>query len=382
MTDLKPAELHIEIAIVGSGFSGLGVACELVRKGRRDFIVLERGNTVGGTWRDNTYPGCACDIPSDLYSFSFRPNPYWSSNYASQPEILAYLRRVAAQFGLLAPKHGEPTDKAMDDVELPNVPNCTISFGTELQGADWDPIAQHWRIETNRGTVHARYLISGHRPLITPKWPEIAGLASFKGTAFHSAQWDHSVELAGKRIAVIGAGASAIQFVPHLQKIAGELTVFQRTAPWITPRGWHPTSERRRELFVKYPILQKIDRQRKFRILETRHLGFTTPRFNKVMQDFALSYLERKVKDPQLRAKLTPDYRIGCKRILISDDYFKAVQQPNVELVTESIQRITETGIVTEDGVEHPVDVLIDGTGFVATQPKIAGLIRDGDGIS
>lgn len=183
MTDLKPAERHIEIAIVGSGFSGLGMACELVRKGRRDFIVLERGNTVGGTWRDNTYPGCACDIPSDLYSFSFRPNPYWSSNYASQPEILAYLQRVAAQFGLLAPKHGEPIDKAIDDVDLSKVPNGTISFGTELQGADWDPIAQRWRIETNHGTVHARYLISGHGPLITPKWPEITGLASFKGTA-------------------------------------------------------------------------------------------------------------------------------------------------------------------------------------------------------
>ncbi|GAA1050849.1 flavin-containing monooxygenase [Arthrobacter russicus] len=369
-------EASIEIAVIGAGFSGLGVACELVRHGRRDFIVLERGSTVGGTWRDNTYPGCACDIPSDLYSFSFQPNPHWSSNYAAQPEILAYLQQVAADYGLLEP------DGAPAGSDLSAAAPGSISFGTELQGADWLPDRQRWRISTNRGSLLARYLISGHGPLITPKWPDLAGLDEFRGVRFHSAQWDHTVDLAGKRVAVIGTGASAIQFIPQVQGVAGEVHVFQRTPPWIVPRGWRETSAKRRAVFAKYPVLQKLDRQRKFRILETRHLGLSTARFNRVMQDFALSYLNRKVKDPGLRAKLTPDYRIGCKRILISDNYFNALQKPNVELVTDAVVRVTERGIVTADGVEREADVLICGTGFNATQPKIAGLIRDGDGVS
>lgn len=372
------SERTIEIAVVGAGFSGLGMACELLRHGRRDFIVLERGSTVGGTWRDNTYPGCACDIPSDLYSFSFRPNPSWSSNYASQPEILSYLQQVAADYGLL----GSGSEQSAEDFSLGSVPAGTISFNTELLAARWEPSTQRWRISTTQGTLLARYLISGHGPLITPHWPDLPGLEGFNGERFHSAQWDHGVELAGKRVAVIGTGASAIQFVPQVQAVAGQLSLFQRTPPWIVPRGWRETTAKRRRIFAKYPILQKLDRQRKFRILETRHLGFTTPRFNQVMQDFALSYLKRKVKDPQLRAKLTPDYRIGCKRILISDDYFKALQQPGVELVTEPIQQVTGAGVVTADGVEHAADVLICGTGFNATQPKIAELIRNGEGVS
>lgn len=347
-------EPSIEIAVIGAGFSGLGMACELVRQGRRDFIVLERGETVGGTWRDNTYPGCACDIPSDLYSFSFHPNPDWSSNYAGQPEILEYLQRVAAHYGLLRTSRAQAADGGTDRAA---VPAGSISFNTELLGADWLPAMQRWRISTNRGPLLARFLISGHGPLVTPKWPELTGLDDF-------------------------AGASAIQFVPQLPGTAREVRVFQRTPPWIVPRGWRETAAKRWSVFAKYPMLQKLDRQRKFRILEARHLGFSTPQFNRIMQNFAVSYLQRKVKDPQLRAKLTPDYRIGCKRILISDDYFTALQKPNVEVVTDPIQKFTQRGIITADGVVRELDVVICGTGFNATQPAIAPMIRDRAGRS
>jgi cation diffusion facilitator CzcD-associated flavoprotein CzcO len=306
---------HVRVAIVGTGFAGLGMAAQLVRHGIDDFVVIERANDVGGTWRDNTYPGAACDIRSDLYSFSFALNPNWAYRYGRQPEILEYLRGVVDRFGL----------------------RSRIRFGTELERADWDEAAALWRITTSTGEITADVVVSGNGPLIEPKWPVIEGLETFAGPRFHSAQWRHDVDLTSKDVAVIGTGASAIQFVPELQKFAKSVTVFQRTAPWIVPRGDAPSSERRKRLFARMPTLQRGARAFVFSLSEVRFLGFRVRRIGKVFEAFSRSFLQAEVKDPVLRAKLTPDFRIGCKRILISSDYYRALIRPNVELVTERI---------------------------------------------
>ena len=344
---------HFHTAIIGAGFAGLGMAIKLKKRGMDDFVVLERDPEVGGTWFENTYPGCACDIKSDLYSFSFAPNPNWSHTYARQPEILAYLKSCADDYGLR--------------------PHLRLQH--EVKEAVWDEGRALWRLDTNRGTLTARFLVSGHGPLNAPKWPKIPGLDAFEGVRFHSARWDHSVNLRGKRVGVIGTGASAIQFVPELQKEVGELTVFQRTPPWIVPRGDEPTSERRRRLFRRVPLLQRLSRTWVFAMAEFRHFGFSKPGMNKLVEKAARAHLEAQVQDPALRAKLLPDYRIGCKRILVSDDYYPALTQPNVELVTETITEVRGQNIVTADGRERAFDVLIGGTGFYATEPPIARLI-------
>jgi cation diffusion facilitator CzcD-associated flavoprotein CzcO len=351
---------HVRVAILGTGFAGLGMAAQLVRHGIQDFVVIERAREVGGTWRDNSYPGAACDIRSDLYSFSFALNPNWQYRYGRQPEILDYLRGVADRFGL----------------------RSHIRFGTELERADWDDAAGLWRITTSTGDITATVLVSGHGPLIDPKWPSIPGLETFAGPRFHSAQWRHDVDLAGKDVAVIGTGASAIQFVPELQKIAKSVTVFQRTAPWIVPRGDAPSSERRKRWFARLPILQRASRAFVFTQSEVRFLGFRVRRIGRVFEAFSRSYLEAQVKDPELRAKLTPEFRIGCKRILISSSYYKAMVKPNVELVTERITSIDADGLTTADGVHRRVDVIVGGTGFDATHPPIARHVYGRGGVS
>ncbi|MBB5234010.1 cation diffusion facilitator CzcD-associated flavoprotein CzcO [Deinococcus budaensis] len=352
--------LHHQIAIIGSGFAGLGMAAGLRRRGVTDFVVFERAGEVGGTWRDNTYPGCACDVKSDLYSFSFAPNPGWGHRYARQPEILAYLRRVADDFGI----------------------RPHIRFGHEVERAEWDEAEGVWRIQTNRGAYTARVLISGHGPLIEPKWPAVQGLETFSGPRFHSARWDHAVDLRGKRVAVVGTGASAIQFVPEVQKVAGQLTVFQRSAPWVLPRMDEATSGRRRALYRRLPALQRLSRQWIFGVAEARFLSFSSARVGRLAEETARKHLEAQVADPALRAKLTPDYRLGCKRILLSDDYYPALTQPNVELVTDPIREVRGNRVVTADGQEREFDVLIGGTGFNATQPAIAGVIHGRGGRS
>jgi cation diffusion facilitator CzcD-associated flavoprotein CzcO len=349
---------HVRVAILGTGFSGLGMACQLARHGERDFTVIERANEVGGTWRDNTYPGAACDIRSDLYSFSFAPNPDWKYRYGRQPEILDYLRSTATKFDI-----------------YPH-----ISFGTELLGADWT--GEHWVIETSRETFTATYLASGHGPLIEPTWPRIDGFDSFAGETFHSARWNHGVDLAGKTVAVIGTGASAIQFVPEIQKVAGHVTVFQRTPAWIIPRGDRPRTERRRRMFRRIPLLQRASRTWIFGVAETRFAGFRNDRVGGLMKNLATSFLEHQVKDPELRAKLTPDYRIGCKRILVSSSFYRALTKANVTLETSRIASIEGNEIVTTDGARHAADVLIAGTGFDATHPPVAKLVRGRDGRS
>lgn len=353
-------EQHVQVAILGSGFAGLGMAIRLKQRGVESFVVFERAGEVGGTWRDNTYPGCACDIRSDLYSFSFAPNPEWAHRYARQPEILAYLKRTTEQFGV--------------------TPHLRLRH--EVQEARWDDEAALWRIRTSSGPYSARVLVSGHGPLIDPVWPELPGLDRFKGERFHSARWNHAADLTGKRVAVVGTGASAIQFVPELQKVARQLTVFQRTPPWVMPRKDGPTDERRRALFRRYPLLQRLSRQYVFGRAELQHLGFSNRRVGELVEKMGHAHLERQVPDPELRRKLTPSYRVGCKRILVSDDYYPALQQPNVELVTEAITAVEGDEVVTHDRQRRAFDVLIAATGFNATRPPVARLLYGRGGVS
>jgi cation diffusion facilitator CzcD-associated flavoprotein CzcO len=351
---------HVKVAIIGSGFAGLGMAIQLSRHGIDDFVVVERAGEVGGTWRDNTYPGAACDIRSDLYSFSFAPAFDWKFRYGRQPEILAYLRSTADEFGI----------------------RSRIHFDSELLDAIWDSSASLWRLHTSTSDFTASVLVSGAGPLIDPVWPKIPGIGGFAGERFHSSRWRHDIDLAGLRVAVIGTGASAIQFVPEVQKVAGEVTVFQRTPAWIVPRGDAPTTERRARLFRRLPILRRAARAWVFRSAEARFAGFRSATIGGLMQRFAAGYLRSQVADPGLRAKLTPAYRIGCKRILISSDFYRAMTRSNVRLVTDSIASVEGREIVTADGERREFDVLIGGTGFNATEPSVARLVKGVDGLS
>jgi cation diffusion facilitator CzcD-associated flavoprotein CzcO len=348
---------HHRIAIVGSGFSGLGMAIRLKREGIHDFVVLERAQDLGGTWRDNTYPGCACDVPSNLYSFSFAPNPNWSHTFSRQPEIWAYLRRVSAEQGI----------------------DSHIRYGHEVTAARWDAEAELWQIETAAGELTAEMLVAGPGPLSDPKLPEIEGIDSFEGTIFHSARWDHQHTLDGERVAVLGTGASSIQIIPRIQPLVEKLHVFQRTPPWVVPHRNRPTSRWERSLFRAVPAAQKLVRGAVYCARELFVLPMMHPRKGSPPERMALKHLREHVLDPALRARLTPNYRIGCKRILISDEYYPALVQPNVELVTDSIRAITPRGIVTADGVERELDTIILGTGFHVTDTPFANWIYGGD---
>jgi cation diffusion facilitator CzcD-associated flavoprotein CzcO len=351
---------HHRVAIVGTGFSGIGMAIDLLREGERDFVVLERAGEIGGTWRDNTYPGCRCDVPSHLYSFSFAPNPSWSSTFSPQPEILDYLRDVAARFGV-----------------LPHV-----RLNTELESAEWDETEARWRIQTSNGPLSADVLIPAQGPLSEPLVPELPGLESFEGKTFHSAAWDHDHRLDGERVAVIGTGASAIQFVPRIQPLVGQMHVFQRTPPWVMPHPSRPLTERERRLYRRLPAAQLAMRAAIYLARETFVLQFRSRRMRELATRMALRQLERQVPDPELRAKLTPRYELGCKRILPTDEWYPALMQPNVELVTDGIREIRPRSIVTADGAEREVDTIIFGTGFHVTDLPIAERVRGRDGRS
>jgi cation diffusion facilitator CzcD-associated flavoprotein CzcO len=336
------ADAVVDIAIVGSGFAGLGAAVRLAQAGRNDFVILEKGESLGGTWRDNTYPGCACDVQSHLYSFSFAPNPNWTRLFAQQPEIRAYLEDIADRYGLRA----------------------RIRFRSTVVAAEWG--GRHWTVRMADGTsITARVLVWGTGALHEPSIPDIAGLDEFAGTVFHSARWNHDHDLQGKRVAVLGTGASAIQFVPAIQPGVARLTVFQRTAPWVLPKPDRAVSPLWRRIYRAAPVVQKLQRALIYARNESLLTGFRKPRRMAVVEKFARGYLDRKFADrPDLKAKLTPDFTIGCKRILLSSDYYPALKQPNVEVVTEKVVRVTPTAVVTADGVEHEVDTIILGTGF------------------
>jgi cation diffusion facilitator CzcD-associated flavoprotein CzcO len=356
---------HVGVAVVGSGFAGLATAIGLLREGRRDLVVLERAEELGGTWRDNSYPGCACDVPSHLYSLSYAPNPDWTRSFASQPEIQHYLLRTAREHGV----------------------DRYVRYGAELLAARWMEAEQHWHLTTARGTLTADLLVAGTGPLSEPTVPDLPGLETFEGRTFHSASWDHGHDVTGERVAVIGTGASAIQFVPHLQRKAGHLTVFQRTAPWVLPRRDRAITGVERALFRRLPVLQRLARAGIYWGRETWILGFAgNQRMMQVAERQARRFLRRQVRDPQLRARLTPRYRLGCKRVLLSNDYYPALTQPNVDVVTDRIVEVRPHGIVTSGAAgtrtEHPVDTIIFGTGFRVTDPPVAERVVGRDGRS
>ena len=335
------------VVVVGTGFSGLGMAIQLIKDGREDFVVLEKADEVGGTWRDNTYPGCACDVQSHMYSFSFEQNPHWSRSFSPQPEILDYLRGVATKYGLYR----------------------YIRFGQEMTGARWDTDEHRWHVTTASGDEFvARYLVCGVGALHIPQIPQLPGIERFKGTTFHSARWDHDYDLRGKRVAVIGTGASAIQFVPKIAEQVRELHLFQRTPPWVMPKPDRVMPEWAKRLFERVPLAQRVYRDLIYWSLELRAVGFNgDPRIMKFAQKIAERHIEKSISDPVLRAKLTPDYVMGCKRVLISNDYYPALARDNVEVVTDGIAEVTETGIIDKAGTEREVDAIIYGTGFRVT---------------
>jgi cation diffusion facilitator CzcD-associated flavoprotein CzcO len=354
---------HIRIAIVGTGFSGLGAAIALSNAGYGDdLLLLERRSGVGGTWHDNSYPGCRCDVASNLYSFSFAPNPGWTETFSGQPEIERYLQKTARDYGVL--------DR--------------ICFEAALEDARWDPARSVWVLTTSRGSLTADFLISGAGGLSQPSIPEFTGAASFAGETFHSAQWNHSYDLTGRRVAIIGTGASTIQFLPIVQKSAGHVTLFQRTPPWVFPHRNRPTLGAERALYRLLPWTQRFSRSRNYWMSEFL-LGTLLIRNSpmlKRMEGLGKRLLARQVKDPALRAKLTPDYTPGCKRLLQSNDYYPALQRPNVSVETEKILEIVPEGIVTSDGVLHAVDAIIYGTGFRVTDNPVAEGIFGADGLS
>ncbi|HEX8688277.1 MAG TPA: NAD(P)/FAD-dependent oxidoreductase, partial [Pyrinomonadaceae bacterium] len=351
---------HTRVAVIGSGFGGLGTGIRLRQRGVEDFLIFERAGDVGGTWRDNSYPGCACDVQSHLYSFSFAPNPDWSRSYSPQPEIWDYLRRCARDFRL-----------------LPH-----LRFRHEVREAAWDEAARLWRLETSQGTYTASVLVMASGALSEPHVPALHGFESFRGKSFHSARWDHSYDLRGKRVAVIGTGASAVQFVPEIQPLVSRLHLFQRTPPWVMPRTERAFTERERRLFRRFPLLQRAERAAVYLFRELFVFGFRHLKLSRLIRRVALRHLERAVPDATLRAKLTPRYDIGCKRIVVSNDYLPALTRPNVEVVTAGISEVREHSIVDSEGVEREADAVIFGTGFRVTDPPLAAHVRGRGGVT
>jgi cation diffusion facilitator CzcD-associated flavoprotein CzcO len=331
------------IAVVGAGFGGVGAAAMLRRAGYEDVTVFERGERVGGVWHHNTYPGAACDIPSHLYEFSFAPNPNWSRRYAPQVEIQAYLEDVARDHGVME----------------------RIRTNTEVQRADWDAERRRWVLDTAAGPHEADVLLTACGQLSVPSVPPLPGLDGFEGPAFHTARWRHDVDLAGKRVAIVGTGCSAIQVVPAIQPHVAQIDVYQRSPGWTLPRMDFAYKERTKRLLARHPALQRLDRQAIFAFQELAAVGMTGRRW--VLKPFRAVgqwQINRAIKDPELRRKVTPDDQLGCKRVMLTDDWYPALAQSNVELVTERIEEIGPAGIRTADGAERAADVLVLATGF------------------
>ncbi|RSD19862.1 flavin-containing monooxygenase [Amycolatopsis eburnea] len=338
---------RFKVVIVGTGFSGLGQAIQLEKAGIRDYVILEKATEVGGTWRDNSYPGCACDVQSHMYSFSYEQNPDWSRSFSPQPEIFEYLKGVADKYRLRE----------------------KIRFGVELTGAHWDERERRWTATTKDGREFvAQFLVSGVGGLHIPQVPELPGIAKFKGQTWHSAQWNHEYDMRGKRVAVVGTGASAVQFVPKIAPDVAELTLFQRTPPWIMPKPDHAMPSWAQTLFKRVPGTQRAYRNALYWLLEARAIGFNGhPAIMKAGELIAKRNIAKGIKDPALRKKVTPDYTMGCKRVLISNDYYPALNRPNVDVNTSGIKEVKAHSIVDAAGVEHEVDAIIYGTGFKVT---------------
>jgi cation diffusion facilitator CzcD-associated flavoprotein CzcO len=345
-TAIRKDPVHTRALIIGTGFSGLGMAIALQRQGV-DFLLLEKADEIGGTWRDNTYPGCACDIPSHMYSFSFEPKPDWKHMWSFQPEIFDYLKGVTEKYGL----------------------RRYVRFGSRVDRAHWDDDEQSWHVFTDTGQEYvAQFLVSGAGGLHIPLIPDIEGIDEFRGATFHSAQWDHGVDITGKRVAVIGTGASAIQIVPEIVDDVAELQLYQRTPAWVMPRPNNAFPEWTRRLFATVPGTRALMRAAIYWIHEGVGFAMTRqPRLLKLGELMGRWNIRRSVKDPELRRKLTPNYRAGCKRILNSDTYYGGIANPRTQVITDPIARMTPDGIVTADGTEHPVDVVVFATGFHVT---------------
>ena len=360
-TPLGPVD-HIGTLVIGAGFGGIAMADRLLREGRgSDLLVVEAADEVGGTWRDNTYPGCACDVPTALYSLSRHAHPDWSHAFGRQGEIQAYLVSVADRIGL--------RDRL--------VTSC------EVTGARWEVESARWVVDTSRGQVRARHLVVATGALSSPAVPPLPGLDGFDGEVFHSARWRHDVDLDGKKVAVVGTGASAVQFVPEIAGTAEHVTVFQRTPGWILPRLDTTISARRRALYRRFPLLQRIVRGRVYVGRELYVLAFTRAQFLlRYFEAFARLYLLVTVRDRSMRRALTPDFSIGCKRVLLTSQWFPALTRPDVTLVSGAAASVTPRGLVDAAGREHPADVIIFGTGFQPTEPPIARAVIGADGRS
>jgi cation diffusion facilitator CzcD-associated flavoprotein CzcO len=335
------------VVVIGAGFGGIGLGIKLKAAGLDDFVILEKSDAVGGVWRENRYPGAACDVPSHLYSFSFEPRADWPRKYANQADILDYLIHCTRKYGL------EPH----------------IRFGAEVGEARWDETSNHWIVRTRAGDVfEAQSLVTATGQLSQPVIPSLPGLADFAGPTFHSAQWRSDIDLAGKRVAVIGTGASAIQFVPEIAPLTEQLTVFQRSAAYVLPKPDKAYPPWQLALFRRIPAALRLSRMLQYLKHEVTAFAFVTfPSALKVKRPAFHRHLRAGVSDPNVRARLVPGYRIGCKRILLSNDYFHAFDRPNVMLVTTGIRQICADAIVTADGTERKVDCIILGTGFAAT---------------
>ncbi len=345
------AVTNVDVLIVGAGFSGLCMGIKLLEAGMNSFLIIEKSADIGGTWWENRYPGCACDIPSHLYSFSFAPSTEWTRMYPGQKEIHDYLKRCVEHYGLAS----------------------YLRLNTRFHEAIWDESEGLWNATAGDGMrIRASVLVSGMGALHVPHYPELKGLERFQGPAFHSSSWDYGVDLTGKDVAVVGTGASAIQFVPQIAPRVAKLYLFQRTPPWVVPRLDFAFSEKWRRRFRTIPVTRWAFRQLLFWRQEFRVFSFLgNQTFRKMVEAIAHRHVARNIEDPKLRAALTPSYHLGCKRVLVSDDYYPTFNRSNVELVTGGISEVCSQSIVTRDGVERPIDVLIYGTGFRATEPLI-----------
>ena len=342
---MTPTQDDFPIAILGAGFAGIGAAIRLEKAGIHSFTIFERASDVGGTWRDNTYPGAACDVPSHAYSLSFEPNPGWSRRYSPSEEIWAYLRSLVEKWGLAA----------------------HLRLDTEIVEARFDDPSGSWTLTTREGEEHvARVVISGVGGLVDPKWPDVKGLERFEGELFHTARWNHDFDLTGRRVGVVGTGASAVQVVPSIAPRVEQLVVFQRTPGWVVPKRDKAYSERQKRLFERFPAAQWAVRGVQYWLSElfgpTVYLD--SERLARRAERLSLRHLESQVSDPALRAKLTPTFQFGCKRILISDDYWASFELDHVSLVDQPVEEVTTTGVRTRDGAEHDLDVLVFATGF------------------
>ncbi len=336
------------VAVIGAGLGGLCAAIRLKEAGFSDIVILEKAGKVGGTWRDNSYPGCACDTPVAMYQFSFAPSLGWSHIYPRAAEVQRYAEFLADNFNL----------------------RPHLKFGTETTEARWDETKSVWRLKTGAGeTIEVDAIVPALGQLNRPTIPEIEGRARFAGPSFHSARWDHSVDLAGKRVGVIGSAASAVQLIPEIAKVAGEVTVFQRTPNWVIPRLDRPITEEEKALMMTEPQIAQLGREQIYASADYLfwQVFSWTKEGRAAYTRVALNHLEEQVPDPELRKKLTPDYPIGCKRILITDDFYPALMRPNVSLVTDRIARLTEKGTETVDGTERDFDVIVYATGFETT---------------